>query len=194
MIIGSAGDTGTNSRVDLFVRIIRELAAKHGLKKFRLGYFYSEVDKEYLRAKIRAGDALAGLDGRAALSEAELDATERIVAMAGVHPFIELLKQGADVIIGGRSSDAAVFAAPAIHHGFPENLSYYLGKVLECASFCAEPYGGKETVLGRNQQRRRARLPRCIRNSAARLRRSPGTRCTSAPTLTRNSSRAACST
>ncbi|MEO8754382.1 MAG: acyclic terpene utilization AtuA family protein, partial [Casimicrobiaceae bacterium] len=26
--------------------------------------------------------------------------------------------------------------------------AYYLGKVLECASFCAEPYGGKETVLG----------------------------------------------
>ena len=148
MIIGSAGDTGSNSRVDLFVRIIRELAAKHGLKRFRLGYFYSEVDKEYLCAKIRAGDALTGLDGRSALTEAELDATERIVAMAGVHPFIELLKQGADVIIGGRSSDAAVFAAPAIHHGFPENLSYYLGKVLECASFCAEPYGGKETVLG----------------------------------------------
>jgi hypothetical protein len=89
-----------------------------------------------------------GLDGRAELSERELDATERIVAMAGVHPFIDLLKRGADVIIGGRSSDAAVFAAPAIHHGFPENLSYYLGKVLECASFCAEPYGGKETVLG----------------------------------------------
>src|SRR6187455_3209577 len=148
MIIGSAGDTGSNSRVDLFVRIIRELAAKHGLKKFRLGYFYSEVDKEYLRTKIRTGDALTGLDGRAALSESELDATERIVAMAGVHPFIELLKRGANVIIGGRSSDAAVFAAPAIHHGFPENLSYYLGKVLECASFCAEPYGGKETVLG----------------------------------------------
>ena len=113
MIIGSAGDTGSNSRVDLFVRIIKELAAKHGLKKFRLGYFYSEVDKEYLRAKIRTGDALTGLDGRAALSESELDATERIVAMAGVHPFIELLKQNADVIIGGRSSDAAVFAAPA---------------------------------------------------------------------------------
>ncbi len=32
--------------------------------------------------------------------------------------------------------------------GAPEALSYYLGKVLECASFCAEPYGGKETVLG----------------------------------------------
>jgi len=55
---------------------------------------------------------------------------------------------GADVIIGGRSSDCAVFAAPAIQQGFSEDLSYYLGKVLECASFCAEPYGGKESVMG----------------------------------------------
>src|ERR1700722_20190432 len=57
MIIGSAGDTGSNSRVDLYVGIIRDLATTHGLKKFRLGYFYSEVDKEYLRAKMRAGEA-----------------------------------------------------------------------------------------------------------------------------------------
>lgn len=148
MIIGSAGDTGANSRVDLYVRIISELAKKHGLAKFRLGYFYSEVDKEYLRAKIRAGDPVLGLDGYAELTESELDATDRVVAMAGVHPFVELLRQGADVIIGGRSSDAAVFAAPAVHHGFSDDHAYYLGKVLECASFCAEPYGGKETVMG----------------------------------------------
>jgi hypothetical protein len=148
MIIGSAGDTGTNSRVDLYVGIIRELARKHGLAKFKLGYFYSEVDREMLRGKIRAGDAIEGLDGREALSEAELDATSRVVAMAGVHPFMALLEQGADVIIGGRSSDSAIFAAAALHRGHAEGLSYYLGKVLECASFCAEPYGGKETVLG----------------------------------------------
>jgi len=148
MIIGSAGDTGSNSRVDRYVSIISELARKHRLAKFRLGYFYSEVDKQTLRGKMRAGDAILGLDGFADLTEAELDATERVVAMAGVHPFIELLRKGADVIIGGRSSDAAVFAAPAIHHGFPADNAYYLGKVLECASFCAEPYGGKETVLG----------------------------------------------
>src|SRR5262249_21341378 len=34
------------------------------------------------------------------------------------------------------------------HHGIPESQAYYLGKVLECASFGAEPYGAKETVLG----------------------------------------------
>ena len=148
MIVGSAGDTGTNSRVDLFVGIIRELAAKHALPKFRIGYFYSEVGKDALRRRLETGDTVAGLDGRAPLDLATLDATDRIVAVAGVHPYIKLLDQGADVIIGGRSSDCALFAAPAIRQGFPEGLAYFYGKILECASFCAEPYGAKESVLG----------------------------------------------
>lgn len=148
MIIGSAGDTGSNSRVDMFVGIIRDLAKKRNIPPFKLGYFYSEIDKEYLFKKMESGEVIEGLDGREALTTEELEKTDRIVAVAGVHPYIKLLEMGADVIIGGRSSDCALFAAPAIYHGFPQNLSYYLGKVLECASFCAEPYGGKESVLG----------------------------------------------
>jgi hypothetical protein len=97
---------------------------------------------------MHAGEVIEGLDGRPPMTAEELDATVRIVAMAGVHPYLELLNQGADVIMGGRSSDAAIFAAAALSRGYPDSLSYYLGKVLECASFCAEPYGGKETVLG----------------------------------------------
>jgi hypothetical protein len=148
MIVGSAGDTGTNSRVDLFVSIIHNLARKHGLSKFRVGYFYSEVGKDALRRRINNGNTVTGLDGRPPLDRATLDATHRIVAVAGVHPYIKLLDEGADVIVGGRSSDCALFAAPAIRQGFPEALAYFYGKILECASFCAEPYGAKESVLG----------------------------------------------
>ncbi|HEY9272497.1 acyclic terpene utilization AtuA family protein [Achromobacter sp.] len=148
MVIGSAGDTGSNSRVDLYVRLIKEIAAEHKLPPFKIGYFYSEVDKERVRRALRDGQQVAGLDGYADLTEAELDASDRIVAVAGVHPYIKLLEAGADVVIGGRSSDAAVFAAPALHQGYDADRAYYLGKVLECASFCAEPYGGKETVMG----------------------------------------------
>jgi hypothetical protein len=101
-----------------------------------------------LRARVAAGEVVEGLEGRAPLDLATLDATDRVVAMAGVHPYIKLLDQGADVIIGGRSSDCAIFAAPALRAGYPEALSYFFGKVLECASFCAEPYAGKESVLG----------------------------------------------
>src|SRR4051812_42773847 len=106
MIIGSSGDTGSNSRVDLYVSIIQELARKHRLPRFKLGYFYSEVDKAHVRRRMSAGERVEGLDAHGPLTEPELDATERIVAMAGVHPFIALLEQGADVIIGGRSSDS----------------------------------------------------------------------------------------
>ena len=149
MIIGSAGDTGTNSRVDLYVGMIDELARKHGLPKFRVGYFYSEVEKDRAApARWTSTIPIAGLDGRPPLDAATLAATDRIVAVAGVHPYIKLLDQGADVIIGGRSSDCAIFAAPAIRSGFPEALAYFYGKILECASFCCEPYGAKESVLG----------------------------------------------
>jgi len=148
MIIGSAGDTGTNSRVDMYVQFIKEIAQKHKMKKFKLVYYYSEVDKEYLRKKIKAGEVIEGLDSRSNLTIEELDKTDRIVAVAGVHPFIRALEMGADVIIGGRSSDACIFAAAAMYEGFPENIAYYSGKVLECASFCAEPYGAKETIIG----------------------------------------------
>ncbi|MBV1758704.1 MAG: DUF1446 domain-containing protein [Dethiosulfatibacter sp.] len=148
MIIGSSGDTGSNSRVDMYIEFIRQLAKKHNLSPFKLAYFYSEVDKSYIIDKMAKGIVVEGLDGRNNLKMEDLEKTARIVAVAGVHPFIKALELGADVIIGGRSSDAAIFAAPAIYHGFPEDQAYYLGKVLECASFCAEPYAAKESVIG----------------------------------------------
>jgi hypothetical protein len=52
MIIGSAGDTGTNSRVDMYVQMIKDLAVEHKLPPFKIGYFYSEVDKSYLTNKL----------------------------------------------------------------------------------------------------------------------------------------------
>src|SRR5580698_6024791 len=72
MIVGSAGDTGSNSRVDLFVGIIQELARKHALPRFRIGYFYSEVTREALRHRLDTGETVAGLDARPALDLATL--------------------------------------------------------------------------------------------------------------------------
>jgi hypothetical protein len=55
---------------------------------------------------------------------------------------------GADVIIAGRCGDINFTAAPCIHAGFPEPLAYHMGKMIECASLVAEPFMGKETVIG----------------------------------------------
>ena len=148
MLIGSAGDCGTNSRVDMYVQIIRDLAVEHNLEPFKLAYFHSEVDTKNLAEQHQDGVVFEGLDGRADLTKEDIERTTRSVAVTGIHPYVEALREGADVIIGGRSSDVAIFAAPAIYEGFPEEHAYYVGKVLECASFCAEPYGAKESVIG----------------------------------------------
>jgi hypothetical protein len=148
LVIGSAGDTGSNRGVDEFVGIMKELAQEHRIPKFRIGYFYSEVPKGYLKDKIRAGKELTGLGGFPALTEEEIDQATRVVAVAGVDPFIKLLNMGADVIIAGRCGDINFTAGPCIHAGFPEPLAYHMGKMIECASLVAEPFMGKETIIG----------------------------------------------
>ncbi len=148
LVIGSAGDTGSNRGVNEFVSIIQELAQEHRIPKFKVGYFYSEVPKDFLRQKLREGKELSGLGGFPALTETEIDLATRVVAVAGIHPFLKLLEQGADVIIAGRCGDINFTAGPCIFHGFPEPLAYHMGKMIECASLVAEPFMGKETIIG----------------------------------------------
>lgn len=148
LVIGSAGDTGSNRGVDEFVAIIKSLAHEHRIPRFKVGYFYSEVPREFLRQKLRSGAELSGLGGFPNLTEEELETATRIVAVAGVHPFLKLLEMGADVIIAGRCGDVSFTAGPCMHHGLPEPLAYHMGKMIECASLVAEPFMGKETIIG----------------------------------------------
>jgi hypothetical protein len=145
LIIGSAGDSGSNRGVDEFVGMVKEIAREQRLPKFSVGYFYSEVPKALVKSKLGKS---VGLGGFPALTAEEVEKATRIVAVAGAHPYMKLLDMGADVIIGGRSGDIAWTAAPCIRAGFPEGLAYHMGKMIECASLVAEPFMGKETVIG----------------------------------------------
>src|SRR5258705_5290311 len=73
MIIGSSGDTGSNSRVDLYVQIIKELASKHRLSPFDVGYFYFEVDKDEFRKRMRDRTTVPRLEAQVALTGNEMD-------------------------------------------------------------------------------------------------------------------------
>ena len=70
--------------------------ASIALPRFRVGYFYSEVGQEALRRhEIGGGRARSpGSTGGPPLDFATLDATDRVVAVAGVHPYIKLLDAG----------------------------------------------------------------------------------------------------
>lgn len=143
LVIGSASDTGTDRGVDTYLRLLDEIAAEHGLTPFTIAAIRSEVAPDIL-----AGHALDGLNGRDAATADVLARTDRAVAVMGVEPIRDALEAGVDVVVCGRSCDSAIFAAVAELHGLPRDTALLAGKLLECASFCAEPFMGKETVIG----------------------------------------------
>ena len=80
---------------------------------FRMALIHAEQDKELLIARA----SRAGRQGRSArwppLDAATVERAERIVGMMGPEPFARALDDGAQVVLAGRSSDPAPWAAPA---------------------------------------------------------------------------------
>ena len=68
-----------------------------------------------------------------------VDRAERIVGMMGPQPYLKALDAGAQVILAGRSTDPAPWAALAMHHGIPPAPAWFAGKMLECACNAATP-------------------------------------------------------
>jgi hypothetical protein len=128
---------------------VREIAAEHRLPPFRLARIYSELSVDDVRRRLKDGATLRGLNGRPDADDVALDRTDRVVAVMGAEPIRDALSGGAEVIIAGRSSDCAIFAAPLLEAGHSLADAFFCGKAMECASFCGEPFMGKETILGR---------------------------------------------
>lgn len=134
LLIGSAAAGGTNAQLAVAVELAEEITAKHGLH-FRLGVVSCEPPRDYLRRSLSEG-RIRALANAPDLDEAVLERSEHIVAMAGVEPFHAALDSGADVVICGRCSDAAIFAAVPTKEGFPPGLAWHAGKILECSAAC----------------------------------------------------------
>jgi hypothetical protein len=149
LILGSASDTGTDRGVDQYVRLVRAIAAEHRLDPFRLAAIYAEIPVDDVRHRLGEGARIRGLNGRTDLDAATLDRTDRIVAVMGPEPIQDVLAAGAEVVVAGRSSDCGIFAAPLLNAGHSRADAFFCGKAMECASFCGEPFMGKETILGR---------------------------------------------
>ena len=193
LIIGSASDTGTDRGVDQYVRLVREIATEHRLAPFRLAAIYSEIPVEEIRRRLKDGATVRGLNGRPDGDAATLDRTDRIVAVMGAEPVRDALAARADVVIAGRSSDCAIFAAPLLNAGHSAADAFFCGKAMECASFCGEPFMGKEPSSG-GWTAPGSTSRQCTPTSGARRPRWRATPCTSGSIRSGSTCRAATST
>ncbi len=146
LIIGSAGGAGAREHVEWVLGILREVAKEENLS-FKLAVIWSDVDRGWLKSKVRSGE-VKPLGPVGPLTLEEIDKAKRIVAVMGMAPYIEALTSGAQVIVAGRSNDPAIFASFAVWKGFDPGLSLHLGKILECGALAAVPGSASDSMLG----------------------------------------------
>ncbi|MGY8994506.1 MAG: acyclic terpene utilization AtuA family protein, partial [Rhodospirillales bacterium] len=109
LLIGTSGGGGGEPHLAFTRQLVEEIAAEKGLH-FKMAMVHSELGQNYLLKKVRAGK-VRPLGPIGELTEDDVRNTHRVVAMMGVEPYHEALKAGAQVILAGRSSDAAIYAA-----------------------------------------------------------------------------------
>ncbi len=139
MVVGTCGGAGGEPHLKLVADMVREIAREDGLH-FRMAQIHSEQPKEKIRQRIREGRTRP-LGRMGPLDEGVVDRAERIVGMCGPEPYMRALDQGAQVVLGGRTSDPAPFAANAMCAQLPPAQAWYAGKMLECGAAPALPKG-----------------------------------------------------
>lgn len=134
LLIGSCGTSGCDMAVDWMYEIACEIAAEQGSRP-RIARLYSEQDPSAMAQAAAAGlvDPLAPIEGANPDLFLECD---HVVALMGCEPYIEALHAGADIVLGGRTTDTAVIAAVPVMLGAGQGPAWHAGKTAECGGQC----------------------------------------------------------
>ena len=134
LLIGSCGTSGCDQALDWTRDIALEIAREHGLRP-RIAVLYSEQDPEQV-ARAAAQGKVAPLAPMESAVPELFQSCERIVALMGPEPYIAALEAGADIVLGGRTTDTAVLAAVPLMRGAGAGAAWHAGKVAECGALC----------------------------------------------------------
>jgi hypothetical protein len=134
LLIGSCGTSGCDIAVDQTLEVVLEVAREQGDAP-KIATIYSEQSADDLKARNAVGK-VTPLAPAGALNDASLDACAHIVALLGPEPYMEAIKAGADIVLGGRTTDTAVLAAVPIMHGADVAASWHAAKIAECGGLC----------------------------------------------------------
>ena len=137
VIVSTSGGAGGEPHLQMMADIVQEIAIEEKLN-FKLALIHSEQDPAFIKRRVHEGRVRAA-SKQPDLTDAQIDAAIRIVGLMGPEPYIKALDDGAQVILAGRSTDPALWAAVAIRAGIPPAQAWYSGKMLECGSEPAVP-------------------------------------------------------
>ena len=136
LLMGTSGYAGARAHVAWAADLVREVATEEGLT-FTLATVNSEVDPDFVRQCNNAG-RIKPLPPSGPLADDVITRASRIVAQMGSEPFEEALRRGADVVVAGRASDTAIYAAVPRMRGLTGGPTWHAAKVLECGAASVE--------------------------------------------------------
>ena len=134
LLVGSCGTSGTDAGVDWTLDIAIEVARELGIGP-RIACLYSEQTPADLALRNRQGK-VTPLAPLGPVADEVLESCDHIVALMGVEPYIRALQDGAQIVLGGRTTDTAVLAAVPIMKGAGTAASWHAAKVAECGGQC----------------------------------------------------------
>lgn len=134
LIIGSCGTSGRDVGVDWVADMAREIAAEERIH-FRAALIKSDQSPAYLKMRFGNG-RIRPLQPAPLLTEDVIESSH-VVGMMGAEPIAAAIAAGADVVLAGRASDSALYAAVPLMHGAHAGLVWHAAKTLECGAACA---------------------------------------------------------
>ena len=135
LIIGTCGTCGTNSMVDWMEEITIELAEELG-QSLKIAKLYCEQNIEFLKSNFKI-NKIFPLEPAPSLNVHLLDDLSHVVALAGAEQVIEAINTGADIILGGRTTDTAIISALPLMNGVDPGSAWHGAKIAECGALCS---------------------------------------------------------
>jgi hypothetical protein len=134
LLIGTCGTSGTDAGVDWTRDIAVEVARDLGITP-KIACLYSEQSAADLVSKNRQGK-ITPLPPLGPVTDEVLESCEHIVALMGAEPYMAALEAGADIVLGGRTTDTAVLAAVPLLMGAGTGPAWHAAKIAECGGQC----------------------------------------------------------
>ncbi len=145
-IIGSAGYAGGDVHISQMIKIVDDIAKDNNLH-FKMAVIHSEFDKGFLLDELEKGH-IKSYEGNRELTEIDINSSTRIVGQMGIKRFQDALRDGCNVVLAARATDASIYAAYPLLEGYKPELCWHMAKIIECGALCAKPASPSDALLG----------------------------------------------
>lgn len=150
-VMSMGGPAGADIHLSAYLDQVDEICRRNKIR-IKAAVVHGEIEKEYLKAKIRQGIKIRRAFEIPRLSEYltvdDVDKAKRIQAQMGPEAIMSAFQLGVDGVFTGRALDVGVFMTFPLIRGFNRAVAAHGGKAVECGGLVIDSQGQSESLQG----------------------------------------------